>query len=80
MDQGPIPSFPGLQIPEEREESIAEVYLEGGIFLTIQAPTELWEIAYEFRTKIETQSVETQSEIIENIIKRNIPLKQNRKN
>jgi hypothetical protein len=53
------------------KKQLAEEYLKGEHLLTIQAPKELQEIESEFRAKIQTHS-----EIIENVVKENILLKQ----
>jgi integrase len=53
------------------KKQLAEEYLKGEHLLTIQAPKELQEIESEFRAKMQTHS-----EIIENIVKENINLKQ----
>lgn len=53
------------------KKQLAEEYLKGEHLLTIQAPKELQEIESEFRAKMQTHS-----EIIENIVKENITLKQ----
>jgi integrase len=53
------------------KKQLAEEYKKGEHLLTIQAPKELQEIESEFRAKMQTHS-----EIIENIVKENITLKQ----
>ena len=53
------------------KKQLAEEYLKGQHLLTIQAPKELQEIESEFKAKMQTHS-----EIIENIVKENILLKQ----
>jgi integrase len=53
------------------KKQLIEEYLKGEHLLTIQAPKELQEIESEFRAKIQTHS-----EIIENVIRENINLKQ----
>ena len=53
------------------KKQLAEEYLKGEHLLTIQAPKEIQEIESEFRAKMQTHS-----EIIENIVKENILLKQ----
>lgn len=53
------------------KKQLAEEYKKGEHLLTIQAPKELQEIESEFKAKMQTHS-----EIIENIVKENIQLKQ----
>lgn len=53
------------------KKQLADEYKKGEHLLTIQAPKELQEIESEFRAKMQTHS-----EIIENIVKENITLKQ----
>jgi len=53
------------------KKQLADEYLKGEHLLTIQAPKELQEIESEFKAKMQTHS-----EIIENIVKENILLKQ----
>jgi integrase len=53
------------------KKQLAEEYMKGEHLLTIQAPKEIQEIESEFRAKMQTHS-----EIIENIVKENILLKQ----
>lgn len=51
------------------KKQLAEEYLKGQHLLTIQAPKELQEIESEFKAKMQTHS-----EIIENLVKKNISL------
>jgi integrase len=53
------------------KKQLAEEYLKGQHLLTIQAPKELQEIESEFKAKMQTHS-----EIIENLVKKNITLEQ----
>jgi integrase len=53
------------------KKQLAEEYLKGQHLLTIQAPKELQEIESEFKAKMQSHS-----EIIENIVRENIQLKQ----
>jgi integrase len=53
------------------KKQLIEEYLKGEHLLTIQAPKELQEIESEFRAKIQTHS-----EIIENVVRENIKLKE----
>ncbi len=53
------------------KKQLAEEYLKGQHLLTIQAPKELQEIESEFKAKMQTHS-----EIIENLVKKNIRLEQ----
>jgi integrase len=53
------------------KKQLAEEYIKGEHLLTIQAPKELQEIESEFKAKMQTHS-----DIIENIVKENIILKQ----
>jgi integrase len=53
------------------KKQLAEEYLKGQHLLTIQAPKELQEIESEFKAKMQTHS-----EIIENLVKKNIRLEE----